>query len=115
MNWDLISELLLKLLTAILPPLAAAATAYFVKAYQVKRAELDQQQQWLLDNAVMIAVKAAEQIYESGDGKAKKEYAISVAESWLAKRHLTMDLNALEAAIEAAVFDNFPKLNDPQG
>lgn len=110
MNWDLISELLLKLLIAILPPLAAAAAAYFVKAYQAKRAELDERQQWMLDTVVQVAVKAAEQLYSSGDGAQKKDYALGVAEAWLAQHKIKLDLHVLDAAIEAAVFDQFPKL-----
>lgn len=110
MNWDLISELLLKLSIAILPPLAAAATAYLIKAYQAKRAELTEKQQWMLDNVVQLAVKAAEQLYKSGEGAQKKEYAIGVAEAWLAQHKIKMDLHVLDAAIEAAVFDHFTPL-----
>lgn len=110
MNWDLISELLLKLLIAILPPLAAMATAYLLEAYKAKRAELNQTQQWLLDNAVAVAVRAAEQLYASGDGQQKKEYAISVAEKWLEKYNIKMDLDVLAAAIESSVYSQFPKI-----
>lgn len=113
MDWKLISDLLFELLKAFLVPLAGLAAAYLFKAFQKKAAELDQQQQWILDNVIEIAVKAAEQLYKSGDGAEKKAYALSVAEQWLEKYNITIDLHVLEAAIEAAVFDQFPKL--PEG
>ena len=109
MDMDLISELLLKLAIAILPPLFAAGTAYLMKAYQAKRAEMNERQRWILDGIVTVAVSAAEQIYASGDGAAKKEYAVGVAEKWLAQYKITVDLDVLVAVIESAVNNQFPK------
>lgn len=49
-----------------------------------------------------IAVQAAEQIYAgAGRGEEKKAYALA----WLAERGLTFDADAVDAAIEAAVYE----------
>ena len=39
----------------------------------------------------------------------KKLYALSFAQKWLASRGVTIDLTALDAAIEAAVWAEFNK------
>lgn len=48
---------------------------------------------------VDIAVAAAEQLYDSADGKAKKEYVLS----YLSGKGFCVDGEELELAIEAAV------------
>ena len=48
---------------------------------------------------VEIAVAAAEQLYESTDGAAKKEYVLT----YLRDKGYTVDVDDLENAIEAAV------------
>ncbi len=109
MDLDYISELVQALLLATLPVLAAQLSAFLFQAYKAKRAELDERQRWMLDQVVGIAVLAAEQIYENGDGAEKKAYALNVAEEWIAKRGLTLDLELLNAQIEAAVYSQVEK------
>ena len=39
--------------------------------------------------------------------KDKKEYAIQIAEAWLAANHITTDIDLIDAAIEKAVLELF--------
>ena len=51
---------------------------------------------------VKIAVEAAEQLYkESGQGPLKKEYVLK----WLADRKIKVDMDKIDAMIEAAVYN----------
>jgi hypothetical protein len=106
-DMEYISKLLQNLLLAILPILAAQGVAILIAVYKSKRAEMTERQQWILDNAVRVAVVAAEQLYKAGNGDEKKAYALQVAENWIAEKGLTVDLHLLEAQIEAAVFEQF--------
>ena len=110
--WPTINALLL----LAVPPLAAAAVAYVVKAAVEAWNEFrsaNQEVAYAVEKAVDIAVKAAEQTGLIGEvkvkGADKKRYAIAVAETWLKAQGIKVDAFALSAAIEAAVFENFPK------
>jgi len=102
-----ISPALQTLLEAVFALLAMQASAWLHKQYQNQRANLDQQQQWIVDFVVAQGVRAAEQLYREGGGKEKKAYAYSVIERELASRGLKLDIDILDAKIEAAVFSQF--------
>jgi hypothetical protein len=104
-----ISKLISALLMATLVPLAGFGVQLLIAKVKVERGKLDQQQNNAIDFAVNVGVYAAEQLYKSGDGEKKKDYAIEVAENWLAERNVYVDLFSLEAAIEAAVKQEFDK------
>ena len=53
---------------------------------------------------------AAEQVYKDGNGEDKKKYVIGVAENYIEKSGIKIDLDDLEAQIEAAVFGKFTKI-----
>lgn len=50
-------------------------------------------------------VHAAEQIYASGRGQEKKQYAIDAVQKYLKANNITLDLSLIESFIEAAVMD----------
>ncbi len=50
-------------------------------------------------------VRAAEQIYTSGRGQEKKQYAIDAVQKYLKANNITLDLSLIEPFIEAAVMD----------
>jgi hypothetical protein len=109
MDYAKISELISALLMATLVPLAGFGVQLLIAKVKVERGKLSEQQNGAIDYAVNIGVYAAEQLYKSGDGATKKAYALHVAESWLAERNIYLDLSSLEAAIEAAVKQQFDK------
>ncbi len=65
------------------------------------KSKTNAQQQEIISQWVAIAVSAAEQIYNGpGRGEEKKAYVLQ----WLADRGMKLDGEAVDAAIEAAVY-----------
>jgi len=109
MELEKISELILQILVLTLPYFAAIAAAWVKAKYETARAQLDSSQRYGLDLVVSYAVDAAEQVYKDGNGEDKKKYVLGVAENYIAKSGIKIDLDDLEAQIEAAVFGKFTK------
>lgn len=63
----------------------------------------------LLEQIAPIAVRAAEQAHLGGLIQDKKTYALEYVEKWLAAQGMTIDLDLISAAIEAAVWEEFNK------
>lgn len=106
-----ISVFLQKFLEIVLPVLATALAglviAWITKVISDLKSKLTEDQEWIINQAIKSAVLAAEQANIAGEVKEKKEYALNIAEQWLASKGITIDLNILDARIEAAVFDEF--------
>jgi hypothetical protein len=101
-----------KVLLYFAPILASLATAWLlakVRQAWVEFKEVHTGESWVVEQIATIAVKAAEQIDLAGDLDSKKDYAVAVAMEWLKARGLKIDLSVIDAAIEAAVFDEFNK------
>ena len=65
---------------------------------------------WYLDEAARLAVTAAEKMSASEFINDKKQYAIEIMQSWLnAHGWDEVDIELLEAALEAEVLRQFPK------
>lgn len=111
MDWmPVLSKVIEAILIAILPPLVVALITFLiVKAKDV----WERAKQWnptvtqYLEQAASFAVQAAEQAGAANLIKDKKEYAIQIAEAWLAANHITTDLHLIDAAIEKAVLELF--------
>jgi LL-H family phage holin len=58
----------------------------------------------MLQKFAVAAVQAAEQSGLVESGEAKKEFAIDQVEKWLLQSGIDVDLDQVDAAIEAAVF-----------
>lgn len=114
MDYEFISELLQSLLLAVLVPLAGFAAQSVIRWGKAKRAEMDTEHQRLLNSGVRIAVFAAEQVYGGAHGVEKKAYALQLVEKWLASKNIFVDLNVLDATIEAAVFEEFKQWGVPE-
>lgn len=106
-----ISVFLQKFLEIVLPVLATALAglviAWITKVIGDVKSKLTEDQEWIINQAIKSAVLAAEQANIAGAVKEKKEYALNIAEQWLASKGITIDLNILDARIEAAVYDEF--------
>jgi len=111
MEWmPVLSKVLEAILIAILPPLAVALVSFVVaKAKDV----WERAKQWnptvtqYLEQAAVFAVQAAEQAGAAALIEDKKQYAIQIAEAWLAANHITTDIDLIDAAIEKAVLELF--------
>jgi len=91
------------LLTVILPFVAQALIALTKKwLNDIKQNQPDLS--WFLENAVEIAVRAAEQTHAKELFEEKKQYAFNVAQAYLNEHGWDeVDVLVLEAAIEAEV------------
>ena len=113
MEW---SELLQKILEAILPILATALTGWALAQARLawgKFAETKPDVAHFLAQAAAFGVGAAEQMGLAELIDDKKSYALQIAEDWLALKGIKVDLHLLDAAIEKAVGDaNYFKIVD---
>jgi|GEM_PF-3705831 len=109
---DVLSRCLQLILMATLPVLAGILAAYVKVWLKQRQAEiegqLNEQQLFLIHEAVRLAVTAAKQ---SGTwdktletGLAKKQYALAWAEHYLAQFNVVLDLETLSGLVEAAVW-----------
>ena len=107
---EAISPALQTLLLALVTGLAAQASAWMVKAFQIKRAELSAEEKYLVDTMVSTFVHAAEQVLV--DGKDKLEYVFENTEAALATYGIVVDADVLYATIEGKVHTTFTQLNE---
>lgn len=98
--WVVLNEALIVFVVALIGLLAWYARAWLQEKLS------NEQYSFVLWLAAM-AVQAAEQY--GGSAEEKKRQALAVAERWLEERGLKLDLNSLDAAIEAAVFSELTK------
>ena len=105
-NMELLSKVLQAVLEASLPILAAALAAWAVeKAIEMFRKLKDKNPELYEICKVVCreAVNAAEQVYGSGEGKKKLEYAINFVEKYLEAKGSKLDIDSILGYIEAAV------------
>lgn len=101
-------------LIGILPVLAALVAAWLaqkIKEVRKKIAEENPEVGYWLELAAELAVKAAEQSELAGFIGDKKAWAVSEATRYLQAHGIVIDVESIEMAIEAAVWDEFNKDN----
>lgn len=97
-------------LSYLLPVVASFAAGYaivLVKKAAERVREDNPELFWTISAVAGMAVKAAEQAKVNDLLIDKKQYAINAAEKMLAAQGYIIDLDVLDAAIEAAVLDKF--------
>ena len=91
-------ELMLQIALALISIIGALITYVLVPYIKARTTETQQKKIW---NGVLIAVQAAEQIFNKpGAGQDKKAYVLNV----LNQKGIQIDATQLELLIEAAVF-----------
>jgi len=113
---DVLVEFLSKLAEGILLALAPVVAGY-VASWVIAKARMAWMQfresnadyAYMLESIAAIAVKAAEQAQLAELIDDKKSYAVQTVQAWLDERGFKIDLVVIEAAIEAAVYDEFNK------
>jgi len=109
-NNIILSAVLQGLLEFLLPIVAVAIISALVSWAKLLWAKA---QSWnpdttdLLEEAAKIAVTAAEQAGAAKLINDKKVYAMDVAEKWLEQHGVHLDFELIDAAIEAAVYEQF--------
>jgi len=100
-----------KVLELSLPILAVAFATLisaWIKEVIVKiQGQLSDKNRAILQEAVDLAVQCAEQLDLDGVIVSKKDEAIKIAQTYLDSHKVKIDLAVLDAAIEAAVYNNF--------
>ena len=115
MDWmPILSKVLEAVLIALLPPLAVGLVGLVVALFRkwwIQAKEYAPQITDLLEEAAKLAVRAAEQAGIAELIEDKKQYAIQIVELWLEARGVTVDIDLIDAAIEAAVLLQFNSEN----
>lgn len=109
-NNIILSAVLQGLLEFLLPIVAVAIISVLVswaKLLWAKAKSWNPDTTDLLEEAAKVAVTAAEQAGAAKLIESKKEYAFDIAERWLELRGVHIDLDLIDAAIEAAVYEKF--------
>lgn len=103
--WGVFLQNILMAFAPVLASLLAAVLVAQAKMLWARAKQYNPDVTDALEWAARMAVKAAEQAGAADLIADKKAYALDVAEKWLAAKGLTIDLDLLDAAIEAAVFE----------
>lgn len=106
----ILSAMAQSVLEFILPILAVSLVSFLIaKAKETweKAKDWNPSVTLLLEQSVKVAVRAAEQAGAAGLIHDKRAYAFDVAEKWLKARGVTLDIDLIYAAIEAAVYKEF--------
>ena len=103
---EVISLFLQSFLEAVIPLVVGLVAAWLlpkvIKVWKDLKAG-NPEEVYLIEQIAAMAVHAAEQEAIAGFIVDRKEYAITVAEQWLAKYGIKLDISVLAAIIEAAV------------
>ena len=105
---ELVNKLLQTLLEVALPILVTAAATWMVgKAVEIFKsvAMKNPDVAAYLMEICNTAVRAAEQIFGGEKGKEKKAYAMKLVEAYLAQLGIKLNLETIDAAVEAAVLE----------
>ena len=107
---------LLALIPLLVPIVAAWVIAQIRSTWQRFKSTQSESNLFLLKEIATLAVRAAEQSGANLLIHDKKSYAVGVAEDYLAARGITINLSLIEAAIEAAVLEEFStfELEEPE-
>ena len=106
----ILSAVLQGLLEFLLPIVAVAIISVLVswaKLLWVKAKSWNPDTTYLLEEAAKVAVTAAEQAGAAKLISDKKAYAMDIAERWLAEHGIHLDIELIDAAVEAAVYKQF--------
>ena len=111
MEWNVVLSVVLQsLLEFLLPFLTVAVISALVswaKLLWARAKGWNEPVTSLLEQAVRVAVMAAEQAGAAELIDDKREYAFGIARNWLKANGLNLDPDLIYAAIEAAVYQEF--------
>jgi hypothetical protein len=113
-NNVILSAVLQVLLEFLLPIVAVAiisALVSWAKLLWAKAKSWNPDTTDLLAEAAKVAVTAAEQAGAAKLISDKKVYAMDIAERWLEQHGIRLDIELIDAAIEAAVYQQFNSKN----
>ena len=96
---------LTKIIEIVIALISALLTAFVIpwikSKTDINNGAVSENQAAMIRLAIKTAVTAAEQIYNSDEGKQKKEYVVDL----LRQQGINVDMPSIDAAIEAAVLE----------
>lgn len=104
---DAVVSVCAQILIVCAPIVAAFAARWLLAQARLMAARLSQEQLRDLETVAVMAVKGAEQLKLADRISDKKNYATQVVEAYLRERGVKLNVTAIEAAIESAVWDEF--------
>lgn len=110
MELDFLSKFLQEVALGMAPVIAVALIGVLIALFKKLWAQAKEAMPQATDQiewAATVAVKAAEQAGWLTLAADKKAYAIDIVEKWLASKGLSIDVDVIDAAIEAAVWEEF--------
>jgi len=100
-------------ITAALPIVIHRSVMFLEARAKSIWSSIDSEKRWLIKEAVRTAVLAAEQSGLSNElmatGKAKKDYALRMAQNYLTEFGIEIDLSVLDSMIESIVWEELKK------
>lgn len=84
--------------------IALLGSFWTLKISPMLKQKFSEKQIAIIINVVQRLVEAAEQVYDSAEGKKKKEYVLELAQKELIARGIKIDVDVLSGYIEAAVY-----------
>ncbi len=103
---ELFSKILQAILEVALPILVTSAAGWMIgKCIEIFKKVKDKNPELyeIMNVISKKAVEAAEQIFGGGKGDAKLDYAKKIVQKYLEAKGITLDLDVIQAYIEAAV------------
>lgn len=104
---EILSHVLQQTLDYLIPILAVAFLGWLgtliKKAVALLKEKVSPDVYDLLSKVAISAVEAAEQLFEKGENQAKLVYAQDYVQRWLENYGITLDLDYIRGAVEAAV------------
>lgn len=92
-----------KIVVAVIGLLSAVITGFLIPWIRSKtginNGQIEENTRWILETVVTVAVRAAEQLYNSDQGKEKKAYVIQV----LAEQGYIADIEQIDEAINSLI------------
>ena len=103
-----ITQIVIALIGLLSAVLTGFAIPWLKSKIDINNGKVSENQAYMIKLVINTAVKAAEQLYNSDEGKEKKAYVVNL----LKEQGLDIDLPEIDAAIEAAVLELHRQINE---
>lgn len=107
MNIDL-TQIILAVIALISAVLTGFVIPWLKSKIDINNGTVSENQAAMIKLMINTAVKAAEQLYNSEEGKEKKAYVVNL----LKEQGIDVDVPSIDAAIEAAVLELHRQINE---
>lgn len=104
-EWNVITSQVITAVLKVIIPVAVALVLKWAGELWLKIKGENPELADVLSYAAELAVEASEQIFGSGQGEQKKQYAIKAIQNVLAKYGLVIDVEVIADAIEREVYE----------